>query len=191
MLLLLSLPPLCRCCRRRRCVIVAAAIVSSSLSSLSLLLLSPLPPWSWSSCRRCIVVVVGPWLGRPRVRRQGGSRLGERGELQRKVMNEKKKTTCTYPSSRAAEGLHAVQSSWPSLLLDHGWALEGEDGHLHQQGGSRMGECGELLSEIANEKRKIPSTRLRTQLISRSTSLSVIARQRRRCGARRRVASGL
>jgi hypothetical protein len=69
-----------------------------------------------------------------------------------------KKNTRTYPSSRTAEGLRPVQSSRLSLSLDHGWALKGGDGHLRQQGGSRMGERGELLSEIANEKRKIPST---------------------------------
>jgi len=32
---------------------------------------SPSPLWLWSSCR-CIVVMVGPWLGWPRVFRQGG-----------------------------------------------------------------------------------------------------------------------
>jgi hypothetical protein len=35
-------------------------------------------------------------------------------------------------------------------------ALEGEDEHLHQKAGLRMGEHGKPLSEIANEKRKIP-----------------------------------
>jgi hypothetical protein len=42
------------------------------------------------------------------------------------------------------------------LSLDCGRALEGEDGHLCKKGGSRMGEQGELLREIANEKKKIP-----------------------------------
>ena len=46
----------------------------------------------------------------------------------------------TYPSSHVAEGLHhAVPSSQPSLSLDHGWALEGEDGHPCQQGGLLLG----------------------------------------------------
>jgi hypothetical protein len=88
-----SLPLSCHCrCRRRRRHrrVVITAIVLSSSSLLS-------PPWSWSSRRRCIVVVVGPWLGRPQVHRQGGSRLGERGELRRKVINEKKKLLVRTP----------------------------------------------------------------------------------------------
>ena len=90
-----SLPLSCHCrCRRRRHRrrrrVVITAIVLSSSSLLS-------PPWSWSSRRRCIVVVVGPWLGRPQVHRQGGSRLGERGELRRKVINEKKKLLVRTP----------------------------------------------------------------------------------------------
>src|SRR5216683_269358 len=102
----------------------------------------------------------------------------------------RKKNYSYVPRSYAAKGLHAVQSSWPSLLLDHGWALEGEDGHLCQQGGLRMGEHSELLSEIANEKRKIPSTQVHRQPMFRSTSVSVITMQHRRCGAHQRVASG-
>jgi hypothetical protein len=86
------------------------------------------------------------------------SRLGERGELRRKVINENKKNTRTYPTTRVAEGLRrAVQSSQLSLSLDRGRALEGEDGHLCKEGGSRMGEQGEPLREIANEKKKIPT----------------------------------
>ena len=39
-----------------------------------------------------------------------------------------------------AKGLHyAVQLSQPSLSLDHGWALEGKDMHLCQQGGVNDG----------------------------------------------------
>ena len=68
-------------------------------------------------------------------------------------MREKKNLQVS--SSCAAEGLrHAVQLSQPSLSLDHGWALEGEDRHLRQQGGLRIGEHGEPLSEIANEKKR-------------------------------------
>jgi len=86
------------------------------------------------------------------------SRLREHGELQREVINKNKKNTCTYPTTCAAKGLcYTVQSSRLSLLLDHGRALEGEDGHLHKKGGSRMGEWGEPLREIANEKKKIPT----------------------------------
>jgi hypothetical protein len=85
------------------------------------------------------------------------SRLRECGELQREVINKNKKNTCIYPTTCAAKGLcHAVQSLQPSLSLDHGRALEGEDGHLHKEEGSRMEEQGELLREIANEKKKIP-----------------------------------
>jgi len=40
--------------------------------------------------------------------------------------------------------------------LDHGRALEGEDGHLRKEGGLRMGEQDKPLREIANEKKKIP-----------------------------------
>jgi hypothetical protein len=36
-------------------------------------------------------------LGRPRVHRQGGSRFGERGELRRKVIHEKKKLLARNP----------------------------------------------------------------------------------------------
>jgi hypothetical protein len=51
-----------------------------------------------------------------------------------------KKNTCMYSSLCMAEGLHhAIQSSWPLLLLDCGWALEGKDVHLHQQGGVKDG----------------------------------------------------
>jgi hypothetical protein len=44
-----------------------------------------------------------------------------------------------------------------------------------------MGERGEPLSEVANKKRKIPSTRVHTLPMSRLMSVSVIARQWRRC----------
>jgi hypothetical protein len=64
-----------------------------------------------------------------------------------------------YSSSRVVEGLcRAVQSLRLSLSFDHGWALEGEDGHLCQQGGSRTGVHGEPLSEITNEKKMYPSS---------------------------------
>jgi len=82
--------------------------------------------------RRChhgrghrIVVVSSSWSdhgwdARKSVSKEApGSRLGEHGELRRNVINEKKKTTCADPSSRAAEGLHStVQLLRPSLSLD-------------------------------------------------------------------------
>jgi hypothetical protein len=68
---------------------------------------------------------------------------------------KQEKKNSQVPSLCVAEGLCcAVQSLWPSLSLDHGWALKGEDGHLCQEGGLRIGERGELLSEIANEKKR-------------------------------------
>jgi hypothetical protein len=60
-----------------------------------------------------------------------------------------------YPSSYTAKGLHhAIQSLQLSLPLDHSGALEGEDVHLHSQGGLRIGECSKLLNKIANEKKR-------------------------------------
>ena len=178
----LSLPSCChRCCCCHVVVVVTAAVTAVVVAVAT------------------VVVVIASSLCRGRGRTMVGtatSPSARRLEARRawgaaKEGYKREKENYSYvPRSRVAEGLRAVQSLRPSLLLDHGWALEGEDGHLRQQGGSRMGEHGELLSEIANEKRKIPNTRVHRQPMSRSMSVSVIARQRRRCGARRRVASG-
>ena len=92
---------------------------------------------------------------------------------------QEQKNNCTYPSSCVAKGLCcAVQLLQPLLLLDRGGALEREDRHLHQQGGSRIGEHGLPLNEIANEKKRY-CTQDYMQLMSRSMSVSVcmIARQ--------------